>query len=605
MTIASLFSRAIGLKTIALLFACILCSQLTNVLAQDLPNREFRGVWVATVSNLDWPQQGASAENQKAALRTLFDNIKAANLNTVFLQVRTESDAFYNSSKEPWSRFLTGKQGVSPGYDPLAFAIEEAHNRGLELHAWINPYRVNSSTSTTIVYAENHVSKSKPEWLLSFSTGKKILNPGLPEVRAYIASVVQEITENYAVDGIHFDDYFYPYPETNFTGITTEDAQTFNLHGTGFTDVKAWRRYNVNETIRLVSEAIQAARPEARFGVSPFGIYKNGVPAGITGMDAYNVIYADPVNWLENKYVDYLTPQLYWPIGGSQDYRKLLEWWADKAYTSSRHLYAGHAIYKTTYTEQEVPNQIDISRQNRSKNALGDVLYRATNLKDNLLNIHTSLKNSTYKYPAAPPAMDWKNAEQPAAPEGLAVTVNEATGEHVLTWQRNTANTGPFKKYIVYTSATLPESIADIPDGAVRALQASESFTIAAADLQQGPSYWVVTELSSSNVESGISNAVTTGTVAAVRNIAKESVLKIYPNPASRIVYADIHLKKPSQVRAELVSVDGKIRGRVQQRRYIAGNHTLSINRDRLAPGVYALIITIDRQRVVKRVILK
>ncbi|MEJ8804298.1 family 10 glycosylhydrolase [Pontibacter sp. H249] len=608
MALASLLPKPSGTTTGSIIFLCIVLYfvQAYAAIAQALPNREFRGVWVATVSNLDWPQQGATAENQKAALRTLFDKIKDANLNAVFFQIRTESDALYNSSKEPWSRFLTGKQGVNPGYDPLAFAIEEAHKRGLELHAWINPFRVNASTSASITYADNHVSKSKPEWLLSFSTGKKILNPGLPEVRTYIASIVKEVADNYAVDGIHFDDYFYPYPETNFTGITTEDAQTYNQYGAGFTDVKAWRRHNVNETIRLVHEVLQSSRPQARFGVSPFGIYKNGTPAGITGMDAYNAIYADPINWLENGHIDYLTPQLYWPIGGAQDYRKLLEWWSDKTYASSRHLYAGHAIYKTTYTEQETLNQIEISRLNRHKNALGDVLYRAVNLKDNTLNIYTNLKNNTYQYPAAPPAMPWKNGAQPLAPENLAVTVSEATGEYVINWQRNAASTNPFKRYLVYTSATMPASITDIPEGAVRALVTTETLTIPAAQVPQHASYWVVTELSNSNVESALSNVVTTGNLTASTKPVKESnEVKVYPNPAGRTLYVELTLKKSSLVRIDFVSMDGRIKLRPVQKRYEAGSHIISINRERLNPGVYALIVTADRQRTVKKVILK
>lgn len=575
-------------------------------MAQVSPNREFRGVWVATVSNLDWPQQGASAESQKAALRALFDKIKEANLNAVFLQVRTECDAFYNSSKEPWSRFLTGQQGKDPGFDPLAFAIEEAHKRGLELHAWLNPFRVNASTSASVVYAANHVSRTKPEWVLSFPHGKKILNPGLPEVRNYIASVVSDIASRYEIDGIHFDDYFYPYPEGSFTGISTEDSQTFAQYGNGFSKVGDWRRHNVNETIRIVNEAVKAARPSARFGVSPFGIWKNGTPTGITGMDAYSAIYADAVYWLDNQYVDYISPQLYWAIGGSQDYRKLLEWWADKANTSQRHLYAGHALYKATFSEQEVPNQINITRQNNKRNALGDVLYRANNLKDNTLNIYTLLKGSTYKYPAAAPALPWKNATPPASPEGLTITLNEATGEYVFTWQRSEVNTDPFKRYLLYTSDNLPTSITDIPEGAVRALATTETFTLPTSSVPQHTSYWVVTELGNSNLESDISNVIEIAGVTSVMAPARENTLKVYPNPAvTRLVYADVTLKKNSNVKLELLSMDGKVRARTTAKRYEAGNHTLSINREQLSPGIYTLVITIDKKRTSRKVVLK
>ncbi|MFD2513585.1 family 10 glycosylhydrolase [Pontibacter locisalis] len=588
----------------ALLAALLFLFFSFHVLSQPVPNREFRGVWVATVSNLDWPVKGASAENQKAALSAMFDRIKEANLNVVFFQIRTECDAFYSSSREPWSRFLTGTQGVSPGYDPLAFAIEEAHKRGLELHAWFNPYRVNASTSTSLTYAANHVTHTKPAWILSFSNGKKILNPGLPEVRQYITAVVSEVAANYAVDGIHFDDYFYPYPEGNFAGITNEDAGTFSLYGSGFTNIKDWRRNNVNETIRLVHEQLAAIKPGVRFGVSPFGIWKNGVPAGITGMDAYNTIYADPVTWLENQYVDYISPQLYWQIGGAQDYRTLLQWWAGKAYSSSRHLYAGHALYKTTFSEQEVPNQVNITRDNRSQNALGGVLYRAANLTSNTNNIFSNLRNTTFKTPAAPPSMAWKGGHKPAAPGSLTVTLDEATGAHNITWQRNPANTDSFKRYILYNLASPVNNTSDIPDGAVRALTVSESFTINAGEVSLQGAYWAVTELSPDNVESDLSQAATIGGVTAIARKTEKHQLKVYPNPATNRFLVDFELKKNAEVRAELVSLDGKVRTRILRKRFNAGAHTISVERGKLAPGMYLFVLTIDRTRTTKRVLL-
>src|SRR5690606_14472720 len=241
------------------------------------------------------------------------------------------------------SRWLTGVQGQDPGYDALAFAIEEAHKRGLELHAWINPFRVNASTSAATVYSEDHISNTNPELLLEYASGQKIINPGLPEAREYVVSVVEEITQNYDIDGIHFDDYFYPY-----SGTADEDLSTFEVHGDGFDNIGDWRRHNVNETVRQVYEAIKIIKPGVRFGISPFGIWKNGVPEGIVGMDAYNVIYADAIHWIETQTIDYITPQLYWPIGGGQDFKKLLEWWAENATSASRHLYAGHTLNEIT-----------------------------------------------------------------------------------------------------------------------------------------------------------------------------------------------------------------------------------------------------------------
>ncbi len=592
------------MKQKALLLIFIFLFLFPDVFAQALPNREFRGVWVATVSNLDWPERGATAESQKAALRSLFDKIKEANLNVVFFQIRSECDAFYKSSKEPWSRYLTGTQGKDPGYDPLAFAIDEAHKRGLELHAWLNPFRVNVSPSTAVSYASQHISNTKQEWILNFPNGKKVLNPGLPEVREYVASVVKDVAENYDIDGIHFDDYFYPYPEGDFKGISTEDAATFAQHGSGFSNIKDWRRNNVNETIKLVKDQLKATKPEVRFGVSPFGIWKSGVPSGISGMDAYNTIYADPINWLENQTVDYLTPQLYWAIGGAQDYRKLLEWWSDKAFNASRHLYAGHAIYKTTYSAEEVPNQIAITRANQQKNALGAVLFRAANITSNANGIFTALKGKTFQFSAAPPAMAWKISKKPAPPVSLAVVKDEITGAITINWKRNPANSHTFKRYIVYNLPMAAGTVAEIPNGAVRALTASETVTIAAQDVPQQYAYWAVTELNPGNVESELSNVVFTGVLRAVAEVEEVTPINIFPNPVSTKFFVDINLKRRSEVEAELVSMDGTSKARIQKKRYPAGTHTLSIDREKLSPGTYVFVLSINRKKASKKVVL-
>ncbi|MFC6999411.1 family 10 glycosylhydrolase [Rufibacter roseus] len=492
-------------KLLLLLF--FLALQTFSANSQELYNREFRGVWIATVGNMDWPSPGATAESQKTALRTQLDKIKEANLNVVFFQVRPEADALYRSTKEPWSRFLTGKQGQDPGYDPLAFAIEEAHKRGLELHAWFNPYRVNYSTSSTIEYDPMHVIHSKPDWLLDVN-GKKILNPGLPAVRDYVTSVVMEVVNNYNVDGVHFDDYFYQYPPDQ---ITNQDASTYQQYGGGMT-LANWRRNNVNQLMKQINDAINGSKPEVRFGISPFGLWKNGVPSGTSGMDAYNVIYADPVNWLENRYVDYLTPQLYWRIGGGQDFRKLIDWWSTQAFQNDRHLYSGH-ILNSTFSNEELPNQILITReqQYRSKNSLGSVFFRSSLLANNELNLFENLKNNLYRYPAVPPLMEWKPGEAPAAPSNITSSKNEQAGQYVITWTRNPANTHEFKRYVVYAlnSATAPTSVDALPEGSVRAIVATEEAALPAFDLPSGNNYFVVAELSPTNRLSGLSDVVT------------------------------------------------------------------------------------------------
>lgn len=514
------------------------------------PNIEFRGIWVSTVFSLDWPKANDEL-TQKTELMALFDAVKDANMNAVLLQVRAESDAFYNSSKEPWSRWLTGVQGQDPGYDPLAFAVEEAHKRGLELHAWVNPFRVNASTSSSTIYSDDHISNTNPELLIEYASGQKIINPGLPEAREYVVSIVEEITQNYDIDGIHFDDYFYPY-----SGTTEEDLTTYETYGAGFANIGDWRRHNVNETVRQVYEAIKAINPGVRFGISPFGIWKNGVPEGIIGMDAYNVIYADAVHWIENQTVDYVTPQLYWPIGGGQDFKKLLEWWAEKTGNATRHLYAGHTlneitssgervgsngmksiammesqysflkVQKTAKTQklltqsvEEVPNQIAIVRENRDNNAMGSIFFRASFLTANPLGFTDYLKEHTYQYPAAPPVMEWIEGEAPLAPENLTATVSEASGDYLLSWQRNTTSDHDFKRFLVYRLPTQEGNIEGF--GEVRGLTSDEEFAIPYESLPYGTSYWAVAELGELNYKSEISNVI----------VIENNVIPLIQNP--------------------------------------------------------------------------
>ncbi|MEW6702165.1 MAG: family 10 glycosylhydrolase, partial [Bacteroidota bacterium] len=393
----------------------ILLFQPITILAQSSnPKREFRATWIASVSNIDWPSStGLSVETLKKQLTDLLDAIKEANLNAVFFQVRPESDALYKSSIEPWSYWLSGTQGVAPAgdFDPLKFAIDEAHKRGIELHAWLNPYRARHS-GFSYNRAASHVSNLHPDWILKFGN-LYILDPGLPQVRNYNISVVVDIISRYNVDGIHFDDYFYPYPPDQ---ITNQDAATFANYSRGFTNIEDWRRDNVNIQMKAISDTIKAINPNVKFGISPFGIWKNGVPSGITGMDAYSVIYANPLAWLKQKSVDYIIPQLYWRIGGSQDYLKLMPWWADSAKQYGRHFYSGN-IYGGSYSQSELPNQLKANRSN-SKTS-GIVLFSAKNIPGNTLSFADSLKNKYFKNPALVPGMDWKDQIQPNAPLNL------------------------------------------------------------------------------------------------------------------------------------------------------------------------------------------
>lgn len=472
----------------------IFLALIHNIWAQSEPKREMRSTWIASVGNIDWPkyEDRGNPDAQKAELIRMFDLYQSINLNAVFLQVRSECDALYNSAYEPWSRYLTWAQGDDPGYDPLAFALQETHKRGLELHVWMNPYRINASTSDGgDYYDDTHIYIEHPEWAIEYSNGKKILNPGRPEVMSYIGAVVRDLVSNYMVDGVHFDDYFYSYDGTP----ESLDATEYASYGAGMS-LDDWRRDNVNRMIDTVYQVIQDVNPNVRFGVSPFGIYKNGVPAGIVGLDAYSVIYCDPLAWLENESVDYLTPQLYWPTGGSQDFEALANWWSNQVFNNNRHLYTGHGIYRldsnpnkskspknpnlhenkryfdnlsmaekqdmaksaNDWTLSEIGLQIDIVRLNHDKNGLGGVYFSADDF-DRVNGLADYINQNKYTHPAIIPEMTWKNSVAPAAPQNLRL--GTYAGEQILTWDHTGGSNVRFAVYISSSLATADEIIAD------------------------------------------------------------------------------------------------------------------------------------------------
>lgn len=336
------------------------CAQLAS-----LPKREMRAAWIATVTDIDWPSQpGLPPFQQQVELTSILDQLKSMGINAVFFQIRSECDAMYASNIEPWSYWLTGKQGMAPSpfYDPLQFAVQEAHKRGMELHAWFNPYRaLRDTTQSYDSPAPNHVTVEHPDWIL-LSGPTKYLNPGLPQVRDYITSVFMDVARRYGVDGIHMDDYFYPYPPTQ---ITYQDTATFRIYKRGFTDINSWRRDNINLLVKEIHDSLKTFNPQIKWGISPFGIWKDGVPTGTTGLDQYSTIYSDPMAWLDSKTVDYIVPQLYWPNGGGQDYAKLMPWWADSTASNGRQLYIGQGAYRIpNWTAGEMERQITQNRTN-------------------------------------------------------------------------------------------------------------------------------------------------------------------------------------------------------------------------------------------------
>jgi uncharacterized lipoprotein YddW (UPF0748 family) len=399
--------------------------------------REFRAAWITTVWNKDWPSRvGLSAAQQQAEAILILDRAQQLNLNALLFQARPMGDALFASSTEPWSQFLMGSVGANPGYDPLQFWIDEAHKRGMELHAWINPYRVGSVANRN--YPANHISRRNPKYVVPYA--KTLwLNPGQPGVNSYVRGVIDDVVKRYDIDGVHFDDYYYPYPEKDAAGqaMPFPDAssyQTYRSRG-GRLALADWRRQNVNQMVQGVASDIKKRKPWVKFGISPFGIWRPGYPPSVRGLDPYNAMYADSRKWLQQGWVDYLTPQLYWTISApQQSYPVLLKWWNNQN-IKGRHLWPGHAasrIGNPGYTATEITNQINITRA-QSTRSTGSVLFGWLNVMQNKGGIAGALQN-TWNTPALVPASPWLGSGAPPAPR-LQSTFDGQSGALRLTWQ--------------------------------------------------------------------------------------------------------------------------------------------------------------------------
>ncbi|MFD7861107.1 glycoside hydrolase family 10 protein [Streptomyces sp. NPDC059783] len=316
--------------------------------AREVVHRELRGMWIATVANIDWPSKtGLTAAKQRAELVSYLDEAVDRRLNTVILQVRPSADALWPSTYEPWAACLTGTQGKDPGWDPLGTAVEEAHARDLELHAWFNPYRVANHPDPSRLTA-SHPARRNPGWVVPYG-GKLYYNPGLPEVRSFVQDAMLDAVRRYDIDAVHWDDYFYPYP---VSGQSFADDAAFKKYGGGFSGRAAWRRDNIDRLVRETGERIKALKPGVRFGISPFGVWRNastdalGSPTS-AGVETYDDLYADTRGWVRKGWVDYICPQLYWNIGlAAADYRKLVGWWDTTVRGTEVDLFIGEALYK-------------------------------------------------------------------------------------------------------------------------------------------------------------------------------------------------------------------------------------------------------------------
>lgn len=400
------------------------------------PLRQMRGMWIASVVNINWPSKpGLSADEQKAEYLAWLDVAEQRKLNSVFVQIRPTADAFWPSPYEPWSQYLTGTQGQDPGYDPLGFAVAETHKRGLAFHAWFNPYRVSMQADPAKLHPD-HPGRKHPDWILPFG-GKLYYNPGMPEVRTFCQDAMLDAITRYDIDGLHFDDYFYP---TNTTAF--DDAEEFAKYGAGFPDLASWRRDNVDRMVQEMQQRVLAAKPEIAWGISPSGIWRNKgtdpLGSDTNGGQSYDNLHADTRGWVKKGWLDYIAPQLYWYIGQPPaDYSKLVPWWSDVAGGTDTLLWIGQAAYKVADPAQAAEWQVtgELSRHltlNREHPEIsGDIWYNANDVKaDRIASISTAV-NDHYQRPALAPVLP--RLAQGAAPHRpvLAYALRRSGGVEV------------------------------------------------------------------------------------------------------------------------------------------------------------------------------
>ncbi len=597
------------MKSYFLLSLSLICISLKTI-AQNPPKREFRAAWIATVSNIDYPSSKTlTPEQQRNEFVNLLNQHQQAGLNAVVVQIRSNGDALYQSTLEPWSEVLTGKQGVAPNpvYDPLIFMVDETHKRGMEFHAWFNPYRAVPNINTTQL-ADNHIAKRRPDLLLPFGT-LRILDPGHPESRAWVTRVVMDVVRRYDVDAVHFDDYFYPYP---VAGTVLNDDSTYTKYNRGITNRADWRRENVDLLIKMVSDSIKSAKPYVKFGISPFGIWQNkstAQPNGsdTRGLESYNDIFANSIKWTQQGWVDYMAPQLYWYIGlAIADYSILLNWWSKNA--NNRHLYIGQGAYRinadANWNAAEMPKQIRLNRN--TANVQGSIYYNTNTLNKNLLGFRDSLRNNFYRYPALQPIMSWKKATNPPAPSSL-IAVLASNGIQVK-WtkpQTSIAEIDKIRGYVIYrfkddekVDLTNPKAIRTmIHDGSSEYL-----------DIENPPSAlkftYVVTALDRLHNESNPSNEAAITVISAnEEEIAQTELFQNYPNPTSGRTIISYYLSKNTWVKLKIYDLMGREIRKVIDENQTMGKHEVEV--DNLTKGIFIYTLETDAKLFSRRIVVE
>jgi uncharacterized lipoprotein YddW (UPF0748 family) len=587
-----------------------------QIIAQSPPKREFRGAWIATVNNIDFPStKTLTPDQQRAELTKILDSHQAAGLNAIFIQMRTNGDALYFSGIEPWSEFLTGKQGQAPQpfYDPAVFIIDECRKRGLECHFWLNPYRVVPNVTTAKLDSTKHIAAKHPEWLLSFGN-LRILDPGIPDVRNYVTSVVMDIVRRYDVDGIHFDDYFYPYPSPP---LFLNDDSTYIKYNRLIANVGDWRRDNVNLLIKQVSDSIKSIKPWVKFGISPFGIWQNKTstqPLGsdTRGLQSYNDIYADSRKWIMEGWVDYIAPQVYWSIGFSvADFGILTPWWNMNAY--NRSVFIGQAIYKvnTSTTGEptawlnpsEIPGQIRFMRQH--SNIKGSLFYNTNTFIKNTLGVRDSVRTRLFQNKALVPAMTWKDAEAPPPPIHLTATQNSQGV--LLKWSKPMTGTSEMDKIRGYVVYRFPENtpLSFNDPQFIRFITLKDTTAFLDNEPLSPQKYtYAITAFDRLYNESVASNNADIQVITSVENFVHEAAyLKNAPNPFSYTTQIEYALNKEAYVELRVYDLLGNLIANLVHNKQTAGIYSIDFKNEKLSAGFYIAVLKTEHHILIKKMI--
>ncbi|MBP1675881.1 MAG: hypothetical protein H6Q20_440 [Bacteroidetes bacterium] len=463
-----------------LLFILIIAGFYTTLHSQS-PKREMRAVWIATVANIDWPsQRNLTSKTQREEMRTLLDKLSDNNINAIIVQIRPTADAFYPSSLEPWSQYLAGKQGQRPNdyYDPLQFIIDEAHKRCIEVHVWLNPYRVTNGENTNIL-SKDHLFYKNQNLFVKYAD-KYYFDPGMDETRQFLNQVVEDIVERYDIDAVHFDDYFYPYKVND---EEFADDKTFRNNPRGFTNKADWRRNNVNMVISELNQTIKNIKPWVEFGISPFGVWRNNDvdPRGSAtkaGVQNYDDLYADILKWLGEGTIDYVMPQLYWEIGKKvADYEILVKWWSDNSFGKNLYigLYASQLGNPKAAEAWRKGNELirQVAMNKFYPKVDGVAYFSAKEFVKNKQGLNDSLKNNYYKYPALCP-INRNIKNQPAAMQPANIKTLKDGNEAYLVWDDVYGDGGnAIAYYVVY--AFKGKKVGDLNDASAIIARTTEN----------------------------------------------------------------------------------------------------------------------------------